>query len=63
MDAKSSYTFDIIVRDINDPDDDPFGFAAILDKSDLKNKKNVTAKVKTEIINTKFRIVSCSRLG
>ena len=64
MDAKSSYTFDIKVKDINDPDDDPLGFGSILDQSNaLKNKKNETAKIKTEIVKTKFRIVSCSRLG
>lgn len=64
MDAKSSYTFDINVKDINDPDDDPLGFGSILDQSNaLKNKKNETAKIKTEIVKTKFRIVSCSRLG
>ncbi len=61
MSAKSSYTFDINVKDINEPDNDPFSFAILQEANASKNKKNVTSKIKTEIINTKLRIVSCSR--
>ncbi len=61
MNAKSSYTFDINIKDINERDNDPYSFAIFEESNGLKNKKNVTSKIKTEIINTKLRIVSCSR--
>ena len=63
MNAKSSYTFDINIKDVNEPDDNPYSFSILQDSNALKNKKNVTSKIKTEIINTKLRIVSCSRQG
>jgi hypothetical protein len=63
MNAKSSYIFNINVKDINEPDEDPFSFAILEQSNALKNKKNLTSKIKTEIINTKLRIVSCTRLG
>jgi hypothetical protein len=61
MKAKSSYTFDINIKDINERDDNLYSFAILEESNGLKNKKNVTSKIKTEIINTKLRIVSCSR--
>lgn len=61
MNAKSSYTFDINIKDINERDDNLYSFAILEESNGLKNKKNVTSKIKTEIINTKLRIVSCSR--
>lgn len=64
MDAKSSYTFDITVKDQNSTDDDVMGFAGVIEQTaEEKADKNGTGKVKTEIINTRLRIVSCSRQG
>ncbi len=48
MDAKSSYTFDITVKDYNSTDSDVLGFAGVIEQSaEEKAYKNGTGKVKT----------------